>query len=110
VFYIEPWGQLTAAEIAATAAEVFKEMLAEFEEKIKEIGRGFPEGFSPDKVNKDSRFPVNRVREVDADLYEDKWLTTARKSKKPICFNTPTYTEQLKNSTMRTFASAGRKG
>ncbi|MEM4263619.1 MAG: DNA-directed RNA polymerase subunit D [Candidatus Woesearchaeota archaeon] len=35
VFYIEPWGQLTAVEIATTAAEMFKETLAEFEEKIK---------------------------------------------------------------------------
>ncbi len=35
VFYIEPWGQLTAVEIATTAAELFKETLAEFEEKIK---------------------------------------------------------------------------
>ncbi len=35
VFYIEPWGQITAAEMAATAAEVFKETLSDFEEKIK---------------------------------------------------------------------------
>ncbi len=35
IFNIEPWGQLTPAEILSTAAEKFKEKLQEFIEKIK---------------------------------------------------------------------------
>jgi DNA-directed RNA polymerase subunit D len=36
IFYIESWGQLKAKEIAVKAAEVFKEQLEEFEEKLKQ--------------------------------------------------------------------------
>ena len=36
VFYVEPWGQLKAKEIAAKAAEILKEKLEDFEAKLKQ--------------------------------------------------------------------------
>ena len=35
IFNIEPWGQLTPAEMLSTAAELFNEKLAEFDKKLK---------------------------------------------------------------------------
>lgn len=35
IFFIEPWGQLTPAEMVSTAAVLFNETLAEFETKLK---------------------------------------------------------------------------
>lgn len=35
IFSIEPWGQLTPAEMVSSSAELFNEMLEEFEKKLK---------------------------------------------------------------------------
>lgn len=37
IFYIEPWGQLSAKEIAVKAAEILQEQVKEFEDKLKAL-------------------------------------------------------------------------
>jgi DNA-directed RNA polymerase subunit D len=37
IFYVEPWGQLTAKEMVVKAAEILQEQAEEFEEKLKAL-------------------------------------------------------------------------
>ena len=71
----------------------WSERLKGIDQQIKSWVEKIPAPFSEDKINKDVRFPANRIGQADGKYY-DKWLTDYLKSK-PILFESPQYTDKL---------------
>ena len=74
--------------------ESYSQRFAPIDSNIKSWQARIPVKFSPDLINKDERFPIERIGMLSGGVYFDKWLSDLLKHK-PILFSSPEYADRI---------------
>lgn len=81
--------------VYARESQAWNTRLQGFDNSIAVMTSQLPKPFSPELINKDPRFPVERCGQTSDGKWFDRWLALGLKEKKLIMFDSPQYVEYL---------------